>query len=142
MARVSIVDAAPGHIGMMLRTLEHDRRFANVDLRPILWRSYRNSLVRRTAFWDGEIAAMWGCSGVPLAGTGELWLCTNKIVDTFPTYFIKEVRKELPRIFALFPRVFGKVSTRYQTAADFLRYLGFTIEVGRDGAQYFWRSES
>lgn len=122
---------------MMLATLAGDPRFSGVDLRHNLWRSYRKSIVRRTAFWDGKIAAMWGCSGIPLAGQGELWLCTSKIVETFPTYFIKEVRKEIPKIFTIFPILFGRVSTVYKTAPDFLRYLGFTVEAGSDGP-VFW----
>lgn len=137
--RVSTMDAIPAHVGMMAETLAGDPRFIGVNYRRLLWRSYRGSIICRTGFWDDEIAAMWGCSGTPLGAAAELWLCTNKVAESHPTYFIRAIREELPRIFEIYPKVGGKVSTFYQSAPGFLKYLGFDLGVAVDGkTQMFW----
>lgn len=127
----TIVDALPGHVKMLCANLRANDAAELEDFsmpaRSAIWKSYRYSLIRKAAFIDGDLAAMWGVVGVPLGSAGNLWLLTTPIIERAKFTFIREAQREVDEALEIFPMLCGLVSQRYTAAVKFLRLLGFTI---------------
>lgn len=126
-----IVDAEAEHVKMLCASLRSDdldeiSRFG-VSPRRGLWRSFRVSLLRRAAFVDGEIAAMWGVGGTVLGSEGIVWLMTSDAIERAPFAFVREARSEVATMLQIWPRLVGMVSPDYARAVKFLSLLGFSI---------------
>jgi hypothetical protein len=116
-----------------------------------LWRGYRNSVMCRTAFIEGEIAAMWGLAismrgGVSLlSDLGVPWLLTSPQIEKMPVAFIREAKKEVERMLKIKRRLENFVAADYAQAIRLLEVLGFTIDEphanGIDGRPFrrFWK---
>ncbi len=89
--------------------------------------SLRGSLIAKTAFVDGEIAAMYGVGGVALSAVGEPWLLTAPVIERIPVSFVKECRRGLVTWLDIFPRLEGYVDASYGKACGLLAMLGFTL---------------
>lgn len=126
-----IVDAEPGHVKMLSESLRDGDllELADFGVRPrnAIWYSYRHSLIRKAAFIDGELAALWGIVGVPLGAVGNLWLLTAPPIERAKFTFVREAQREVAEALEIFPQLFGVVSQRYSAAVKFLTLLGFTI---------------
>lgn len=99
-----------------------------ISVKRALWRSFRRSLIARTALIDDEVAVMGGVSGAPLEGRGEIWLLTAEVVEKMPFSFVKQARRELVGALRIFPEVHGYVLASYTRACSFLRLLEFELE--------------
>lgn len=129
---VEIVDSVPEHVQMAGRNLRAaDAREATVlGLEPhkLLWRSYKTSIVRRTALVDGEVAAMWGLCGVLFGRTGCPWLVTTLAAERVrPLVFARIYKGELAKMFAMFPNLENYVDSSYSTAIRLLKMNGFQV---------------
>jgi hypothetical protein len=141
---VAILATQPAHIAAMRdRLRDEDRReceSAGLRAGKALWRSYRGSALVRTAFVDGEIAAMWGVGGCPLGGTGQPWLLTTPVVERAPVAFIREGRQEVAEMLTVFPILVGFVDASYHRAVRLLGVLGFEVDnplpFGANGALF------
>lgn len=92
-----------------------------------IWKSYRNSFLRKTAIVDGEIAAMFGCGGMPFGTVGHPWLLTTSRIERAPFAMLREGRKEVAAMLDLFPVLEGYVLAPYTQATRFLELLGFQL---------------
>ncbi len=129
--RYRIVDMKPAHL------LEIRNRLRSGDAMEItclglgisraLWRSYRSSLISRTAYVDGEIAAVWGCGGSALGGIGEPWLLTSPAIEKIPVSFVREARQEVNAMLGIFPVLQNYVAANYRQACRFLECVGFDL---------------
>lgn len=126
-----IITAVSGHVSMMCEALRPNDRQELLDFgvsaKRALWGSWRNSLIRKAAFVDGEIAALWGIVGTPLGPEGNLWLLTGNAIEKAKFSFIREARREVEEALEIFPALSGVVSVRYTQAVRFLETLGFTV---------------
>lgn len=128
---VHIVASVPEHVAMLKNNLrEEDRqeilRFG-ITIERAVWRSYRRSYQARTAFVDGEIAAMWGCNGNFL-GTGRPWLLTTAAVKNIsPLTFIRIYQQEVEDMLGVFPVLANYVDASYNSAIRALEIIGFDI---------------
>lgn len=126
-----IVVAEPAHIRLLSTRLrvedQAEVEAAGMDARKALWRSFRQATLARTAFVDGEIAAMWGIGGCPLGTLGRPWLLTAPPIEHVKVAFIRESRYEVREMLTLFPELRGFVDARYQRAVRLLQVLGFSI---------------
>lgn len=96
--------------------------------REALRTSYRNAILRRTAFVDGEIAAMWGLGGAMLSDAGSPWLMTTPAVEKMPVTFLKVGRAQLDEMLLQRAFLFNFVQASYSRACRFLEVLGFVLD--------------
>lgn len=144
-ARYEIVDTTPEHIRILSNTLRlgdrHEITCAGLSPRKALWRSYRQSIMRRTAIIDGAVGACWGLGGECLGEVGQPWLMTSPAIETIPITFVREARNELSLMLDMYPKLEGYVAASYSQACGFLRFLGFKlcdpIEIGPDRELFY-----
>lgn len=133
----AIVNAVSGHVSMMCEALrpndKEELKDFGVTAKRALWRSWRASMIRKAAFVDGEIAALWGIVGSPLGIEGNIWLLTGTSIERAKYTFIKEARREVHEALEIFPMLTGVVSIRYTQAVRFLELLGFTVFPAENG---------
>lgn len=106
-----------------------------------IWRTYRNALLRRTAFIDGFVAAVWGCNGSFLGKTGTPWLFTTPQVEKIsPLRFARIYQQEVANMLEIWPQLSNYVDAEYEAAIRLLDIVGFTIgepePLGFKGALY------
>jgi len=89
--------------------------------------SYRNAIFRRTAFVNGEIAAMWGLGGSMLGAVGYPWLLTAPPIEKAPVAFLRGARREVVLMLRHKSRLENHVLAKYTRACRFLEALGFTL---------------
>lgn len=127
-----IVASEPQHVNQLVARLrENDAReitCLGFNVRRIIWRSYRGALLRRSAFIDGEIAAMWGVGGSPLDPVGRPWLMTTGAIEKLPKTYLREARREAREMLACFPVLQNWVHAEYTSAVKFVRLMGFDVE--------------
>lgn len=90
-------------------------------------RSFRGGMMCRTAFVDGEIAAMWGLGGTLVSDVGHPWLLTTAAVERLPLTFVRTARSEVAAMLALRRKLQNWVAADYAAAIRLLEVLGFTL---------------
>ena len=114
------------------------------DPTALLRTSYRHAILRRTAFVDGEIAAIWGLGGVLLSDEGTPWLVTTPAVERVPVTFVRTAREQVAEMLSLRSYLSNVVQASYTGACRLLEILGFTLEaaqpIGPHGVPFrkFW----
>lgn len=130
--RLRVVPSDVGDIYRLVREMRSDDRLEATSLgrdpTSLLRDSYRAAILRRTAFVDGEIAAMWGLGGVMLSDEGAPWLVTTKAFERVPLAFVKQGRIEIAQMLALRSRLSNVVQASYTRACRFLEVLGFNLD--------------
>ena len=130
-SRVNVVPASREHPALLADTLRWaDRREVEsygLTPRRAVWRSYRRSTYARTAFVDGEIAAMWGFDGTPFKETANVWLLTAPPAERVKRTFLRIAREEVEFMLATTPVLQGNVDVTYIEAHRLLEELGFTL---------------
>src|SRR3569832_1302247 len=121
MPHVEIVPSEASHVALLATSMREDdaREITVLGLVPrkILWRSFRQSILRKTAFVDGEIAAMWGLHGSLLGQTGQPYLLTSKaVLKIRPHAFSRNYRRELAEMRKIFPVLEYYVDATYNGA--------------------------
>jgi hypothetical protein len=145
MVNYRIIPSEFSHIGRLCGSLRYDdlAEISCFGLRPFtaVSRSYKLSYYRRSAVVDGELAAMWGLSGV-MFGTGQYWLLTGKAIERIPVAFVKESLREIEVMLQMCSRIEGVVTTAYSKAVRLLEVLGFSLsppfEVRGISVQRYW----
>lgn len=99
-----------------------------LEPRAIVRASFRGAIMRRTAFVDGEIAAMWGLGGPMLGDEGTPWLLTTAAVERVPVIFIKVARAQVAEMLTHRAYLSNYVAASYRGACRLLETLGFTLE--------------
>lgn len=130
---VSIVPATAAHVralGHCLRD-EDAAEITCFDKEPhkMLWRGYKSSITARAALVDGEVAAMWGLGGVPLAETGNPWLMTSRACEKVaPLRFVRIYQEEVRKMLTVFPILVNFVAASYTKSIRVLENVGFYLE--------------
>lgn len=115
-----------------------------LDPRTVLRASYRNSILRRSYFVDGELAAVSGLGGELMADIGAPWLMTTPVVERVPVTFVKIAREAVAEMLCHRIRLENVVAASYAGACRLLEVLGFTLEapqpLGPNGVPFrkFW----
>lgn len=146
--RVLIV---PSQIGDVYRVADNLRSEDKAEItglgfdpRDALRRSYRHGIIRRTAFVDGEIAAMWGLGGAMLSNEGVPWLLTTPAAARVPVSFLRVGRAQLDEMLQHRSHLSNVVQASYTGACRFLQVLGFHLDppepLGPHGVPFrrFW----
>lgn len=132
MTIVTIEDSNPSHVRELRKTIRvGDRQEAislGLDPEKALFYAYKHSLLRRTAFVDGEVAAMWGVSGTPLALVGQPFLITGLASELIsPLRFARIYKRQAEEMSSLFPVLENYVDASYDGAVRLLEISGFTL---------------
>lgn len=146
---ITIVDARPEHVAALKGNLRSEDaneilRFG-MSIQHALWRSYKNSVYRKTALVDGEIAAMWGACGVLLGNKAQVWLMTTPdVYKVFPLKFARIYQQEAHKMLHMFPLLENYALAEYDAAIRLLDICGFSIgepeSMGENQAMHrkFW----
>jgi hypothetical protein len=131
-ALVNIRTSMPQDVALMKNNLrlEDAAEVLSVGLTPqkALWQSYKKSTMRKTAFVDGDIAAMWGICGVTMGQIGRPWLLTTPAVEKVsPLFFARVYQKEVLEMLHFFPKLVNYVHADYTKAVRLLDIIGFTL---------------
>lgn len=98
-----------------------------VDARQGIRRSFRDGVLRKTYFVDGEIAAMSGLCGPMLGDIGEPYLMTAPVAERVPIAFVRYARSAVAEMMQHKLRLEGYVAAEYSAACRLLEVLGFTV---------------
>ena len=99
-----------------------------LDPRRALRFCYRNAILRRTAFVDGRLAAMWGLGGGMLSDVGTPWMISTRAVESCPLTFVRVYRAQVAEMLTLRRELSGYVHASYEGACRVLRLVGFHLE--------------
>lgn len=129
---IDIMPSLPEHVGMLCDTIRDAdaREIEKLGFTPRrgLWRSYRGSISRETAFINGQIAAMWGLGGNPLGETGHPWILTaNAANDMPPINFALLYRKKMRDMLKLFPVLQSWVDADHGQCVRLMNIIGFKL---------------
>ena len=131
---IEIVSTLPEHITELRENLrESDRKEIacfGLPERKAIWRSYKVSILCKTALVDGKVGAIWGIGGCVLDNVGNPWLLTSDLCDKYPLKFAIEYRKEVRRILGLFNVLENMVDASYTKAVKMLEISGFQLSEG------------
>lgn len=132
MVSISIVPSTASHVRELAEQLRpKDRREIEIYGFPTnkaLWRSFKGSFMRHTAFIDGKIAAMWGVAGAPMGQVGQPFLMTtNAVYEVSPLKFARVYQHEVLRMLNVFPVLMNYVDAQYEEAIRLLDIVGFEL---------------
>lgn len=99
----------------------------DVEARRLLRYNFVNSIMRRTYFVDGEIAAMTGLGGGLLSEVGQPYLVTTPVAARVPVSLIKYARANVLEMLQWRKSLTGEVLASYEKACRMLEMIGFTL---------------
>jgi len=129
---ILIVPTIPAHLRELAANLrkedEKEILAFGRKVHHVLWRSYKSSLMRRTAFIDGKLAACWGCAGELLGSQGIPWLLTTPEVKKIsPLKFARIYQQEVTEMLGMFPKLVNYVDPDYTASIRMLDIMGFKV---------------
>lgn len=132
------VDVRPSEIGDVYRLADRLRvgdaaevAALGLDPRAALRTAFRDAILRRSYFVDGELAAMSGLCGALLADIGEPYLLTTAVAERVPLAFVRCARAAVAEMLVYRRRLEGRVDASYGRAVRLLEVLGFTLSEPR-----------
>src|ERR1700734_3016539 len=130
---IEIVPATEAHARELLtRLLAADRaEITAAGIRPgrAVLSSWRRAVVRKTALVDGDVAAVWGVTGVLLGSVGNPWLLTGAACERVSALrFARIYRDEAREMLSVFPRLENFVDATYVGAVRMLTLAGFALD--------------
>ncbi|MET4341938.1 hypothetical protein [Bradyrhizobium sp. RT9a] len=135
---MAVVDVRHSEIGDVYRLAANLRagdaaEVAALGLNPAaaLRTAYRDAILRRSYFVDGELAAMSGLCGALLADIGEPYLLTTPVAERVPLAFVRCARAAVAEMLSCRMRLEGRVDASYGRAVRLLEVLGFTLSEPR-----------
>lgn len=115
-----------------LRAADADEvRALGLDPAFAIRRSYRDAILRKSYYVDGELAAMSGLCGPLLADIGEPYLMTTPAVERAKVSFIRCARAAVDEMLVQRLRLEGYVAASYTRACRLLEVLGFELSEAR-----------
>lgn len=142
---INIFPSTSAHVRALAAQLrpgdQHEIEIFGFPTNKALWRSFKGSFLRHTAFIDDEIAAMWGVGGAPMGQTGQPWLLTSAAVENIPPLrFVHIYQQEVLRMLKVFPILVNYVDASYTKAVRLLDIIGFNLSepepLGPKGAMF------
>ena len=128
---ITIVETCPWHLREMAETMTADsvevaHRLGFTPLKA-LWQSYRGSIICKSAFINGKIAAIFGLSGVMFGDTGRPWLILTPETREHPFRVAFIYRKELNKMQEMFPILEDWVPADNEASIRMMELMGFKV---------------
>lgn len=93
-----------------------------------LTRSVTSSMMCWSAFADGELGAIMGCTPLNLiGGVGSPWMMGTPVLDRHQRVLVRQTPVYISRMLRVFPHLVNFVHTENTTSVRWLRRLGFTL---------------
>lgn len=144
---ITIIDTIPIHLRLMAEAMTDDsaetaQKMGSTPLKA-LWYSYRSSLICKTAFIDGNIAAIWGCAGEVFGETGKPWLVLTPEIQQYPMRIAFRYKKELKKMNEIFSTLEEYVPENNEKSIRLLTLMGFKVSKNmvQVGEEKFLRAE-
>ena len=122
---------------------EKDRKEAEalgMNAKKALYLTFRYGILRKSAFLDGKIVAMWGICGTPLSLVGRPYLITsNEVARMSPLKFARMYAKEVQTMNSLFPILENYVDANYDEAVRLLKIVGFELTPEKINGNDFYK---
>ena len=91
-------------------------------------RSVATSLLRWSAFADGELACIIGCAPISLvSGIGSPWMLGTPVLDANSRVLVRLTPRYIGAMLEVFPHLVNHVHAENTTSVRWLRRLGFTL---------------
>lgn len=128
---IIVIDTISAHIremssAMHAETAETARKLG-MEPHKALWHSYRKSLICRSIFIDGKIAAIFGIGGVMLGEVGQPFLVMTPEVDEYPMRVAFAYKRELRKMAEMFPVLEDYIDETNEKGIGMLKLMGFKI---------------
>lgn len=132
---IETVETTPLHLRMMSEAMESAsaETAVKMGLTPLkaLWSSYRQSIICKSAFIDGKLAAIWGVSGSMFGDTGRVWLVLTPETQQYPFRVAFRYRKEINKMLDMFPILEEYVPEGNEKSIRMLELMGFKVSKNR-----------
>jgi hypothetical protein len=111
-----------------------------LDPRAAIRDCFRDGILRKSYFVEGELAAMSGLCGALLSDDGEPYLMTTGVAERVPVAFVRHARASVAEMLRQRSRLRGEVAAAYTRACRLLEVLGFSLSephpLGAKGALF------
>lgn len=98
-----------------------------LDPRRAVRDGFRDGILRKSYFVDGELAAMSGLCGAMVSDDGEPYLLTTPVAERVPRAFVRHAHFAVEEMLSLRSRLSGEVAASYTKACRLLAVLGFSL---------------
>lgn len=130
--RLDVQEAKLHHIGRLVRRMRTQHVSSlltiGVNVHRELHTAFHASYYRRTAFLEGEIFALWGCTGSFLSPAGIIWLAIAKVAEQHPILLLKEARRQMDAMMVTKRELTTHVIGNDEAAKRFTAFLGFHVD--------------
>ncbi len=132
MTKINIIPTTPEHIRILGEHLRDDDRREvlafGFPVKKVLWRTYKAAIFSKTAFVNGELAAVWGVGGSYLGMSVRPWLLTTPACEKIsPLRFARIYQQEVMSMLGSYPLLVNWVDARYTKAVRLLENIGFDV---------------
>lgn len=128
---IFIDDTIPLHLRIMADTMqEHSAVMARrAGLTPLkaLWSNYRQSLICKSVFINGNLCAIFGVVGSIMGESAMPWIAMTPEVQEHPMRVAFRFRRELGEMLKLFPVLEDYIEEENESAIRFMRLMGFRV---------------
>lgn len=122
---------------------DKDRKEAEalgMNAKKALYLTFKYGILRKSAFLNGKIVAMWGICGTPLSLVGRPYLVTSNVVSEMsPLKFTRLYAKEIKVMNSLFPVLENYVDANYDEAVRLLKIIGFKLTPQKINGNDFYK---
>lgn len=129
---IEIMETTPAHVRMMAHDMHEMTARTAISLgttpNKLLWRSYKKSIICKTAFFNGKIAAIWGLSGELFGDVGYPWLIMSPVVDAHPMRVAFIYRREVQQFQSMFRRLEDYIDMEAEKTIKMLELMGFNFD--------------
>lgn len=138
---INIIDTIPLHLREMADAMQLDsaETAVKMGMTPLkaLWSSYRQSIICKSAFINGKLAAIWGISGMMFGDTGRPWLVMTPETQKHPMRVAFRYRQEIKKMLNMFPILEEYVPQTNEKSIRMLELMGFkvsknTVKIGNE----------
>ena len=130
-SEITIIDTTSAHIREMVSVMQQQTKdiaeSMGYEPKKLLWYSYKQSIVCKTVFIKGKIAAIFGISGTLYGNVGQPWLIMTDEVNDYPFKVAFAYKKELEKFQNMFPILEDYVDETNTKAIRMLELMKFNV---------------
>lgn len=128
---ITITDTAPFHLRIMSDAIQQKSAeiAQRVGYSPLkaLWANYRQSLICKSVFINGNLCAIFGAIGVVMGESAAPWIALTPEVEQYPMRVAFRFRRELEEMLKLFPVLEDYIEEENESAIRFMELMGFKV---------------
>ncbi len=128
---ITITETCPFHLREMAETMQSESaeramRFGTTPLKA-LWSNYRRSIICKSLFINGKLAAIFGISGIVFSEVGTPWICMTPETEQYPMRVAFRFKKELEQMSKMFPVLEDYLDENNEKGIRFMQLMGFNV---------------